>query len=132
MGEEIFGPILPVITYENLDDALEMIQMNPNPLALYLFTRDRSVEKRVIAEVPFGGGCINDTFSHVFNEEIPFGGRGMSGMGAYHGKYSFDTFSHFKSIIHRKNWPGIALRYPPYKIENKFMRKLFKIASRLT
>ncbi len=64
-----------------------------------------------------------------FNEEIPFGGRGMSGMGAYHGKYSFDTFSHFKSIVHRKNWPDIALRYPPYKIKNKTMRKLFKIAS---
>lgn len=129
MGEEIFGPILPVLTYENLDEALEIIQMNPNPLALYLFTRDKSVEKRIIAEVPFGGGCINDTFSHVFNEELPFGGRGMSGMGAYHGKYSFDTFTHFKSIIHRKNWPDIALRYPPFKIKNKIMRKLFKISS---
>ncbi|MBE0684870.1 MAG: aldehyde dehydrogenase [Anaerolineaceae bacterium] len=129
MGEEIFGPILPVITYENLEEALGTIQMNPNPLALYLFTRDPSVEKRVIAEVPFGGGCINDTFSHVFNEEIPFGGRGMSGMGSYHGKYSFETFSHFKSVVHRKNWPDIAMRYPPYKIKNKTMRKLFKIAS---
>ncbi len=129
MGEEIFGPILPVLPYENLDEALAMIKMNPNPLALYLFTRDKSVEKRIIAEVPFGGGCINDTFSHVFNEEIPFGGRGKSGMGAYHGKYSFDTFSHFKSIIHRKNWPDIAMRYPPYKIKNKIMRKVFKIAS---
>ncbi len=129
MGEEIFGPILPVIPYEKLEDALEIIQMNPNPLALYLFTRDRSVERRVITEVPFGGGCINDTFSHVFNEEIPFGGRGTSGLGAYHGKYSFDTFTHFKSIIHRKNWPDISLRYPPYKIKNKIMRKLFRIAS---
>jgi aldehyde dehydrogenase (NAD+) len=129
MGEEIFGPILPVLTFENLEDALEMVQMHPNPLALYLFTRDRSVEKKVIAEVPFGGGCINDTFIQVFNEEIPFGGRGISGMGAYHGKFSFDTFSHFKSIIHRKNWPDIAMRYPPYTIKNKIMRKLFKLAS---
>ena len=85
MVNDHFDPILPILPYENLEDALEMIQMNPNPLALYLFTRDRSVEKRVIAELPFGGGCINDTFSHVFNEEIPFGRRGMSGMGAYHG-----------------------------------------------
>jgi len=98
--------------------------MNPNPLALYLFTRDRSVEKRVIAELPFGGGCINDTFSHVSNEEIPFGGRGLSGMGAYHGEYSFDTFTHFKSIIHRKNRPDIALRYPPYKIKKNYEKAL--------
>lgn len=129
MGEEIFGPILPVIPYEKLEAALEIVQQNPNPLALYLFTRDAAVEKKVIAEVPFGGGCINDVISQVMNEEIPFGGRGMSGMGSYHGKYSFDTFSHFKSVIHRKNWPDIALRYPPYKIEQKTMRKIFKISN---
>ncbi len=129
MGEEIFGPILPIILYEKLDDALALIQQNPNPLALYLFTRDPAVEKRIIAEVPFGGGCINDVISQVMNEEIPFGGRGMSGMGSYHGKYSFDTFSHDKSIIHRKNWPDVAVRYPPYGVDKKIMRRFFKIAS---
>ncbi len=129
MGEEIFGPILPIIPYEKLDDALALIQQNPNPLALYLFTRDPAVEKRIIAEVPFGGGCINDVISQVMNEEIPFGGRGMSGMGSYHGKYSFDTFSHDKSIIHRKNWPDVAVRYPPYGVDKKIMRRFFKIAS---
>lgn len=129
MGEEVFGPILPIIPYEKLDDALALIQQNPNPLALYLFTRDPAVEKRIIAEVPFGGGCINDVISQVMNEEIPFGGRGMSGMGSYHGKYSFDTFSHDKSIIHRKNWPDVAVRYPPYGVDKKIMRRFFKIAS---
>jgi acyl-CoA reductase-like NAD-dependent aldehyde dehydrogenase len=129
MGEEIFGPILPIITYEKLEDAIALIQKNPNPLALYLFTRDSAVEKKVIAELPFGGGCINDVISQVMNEEIPFGGRGMSGMGSYHGKYSFDTFSHYKSMIHRKNWPDIALRYPPYGVEKRLMRWIFKIAS---
>ncbi len=129
MGEEIFGPILPIITYEKLEDAIALIQKNPNPLALYLFTRDSAVAKKVIAELPFGGGCINDVISQVMNEEIPFGGRGMSGMGSYHGKYSFDTFSHYKSMIHRKNWPDIALRYPPYGVEKRLMRWIFKIAS---
>ena len=85
----------------------------------------------MISEVSFGGGCINDVVSHVFNEEMPFGGRGTSGMGAYHGKYSFDTFSHNKGIIHRKNWPDFAFRYPPYRVEGKLMRKVFKISSRL-
>lgn len=129
MGEEIFGPILPIILYEKLENAIQLIQQNPNPLALYLFTRDSAVEKKVISEVPFGGGCINDVISQVMNEEIPFGGRGMSGMGSYHGKYGFNTFSHHKPIIHRKNWPDFALRYPPYEINLKTMRKIFKISN---
>jgi len=129
MKEEIFGPILPIIIYEQMDEVLKIIQQNPNPLALYLFTNNKTVVEKVIREVPFGGGCINDTFSQVFNAELPFGGRGNSGMGAYHGKYSFDTFSHQKSVINRKNWPDIPLRYPPYKIENSLMRILFRIAS---
>ena len=131
MGEEIFGPILPILAYDKLDDAMKTIKQHPNPLALYLFTCDKKLEEKIISEVPFGGGCINDTFSHVFNEEIPFGGRGTSGMGAYHGKHTFDTFTHYKSIIHRKNWPDLNLRYPPYQIEIGFMRKLFKLASKL-
>jgi aldehyde dehydrogenase (NAD+) len=129
MGEEIFGPILPVLRFESLEDAIRIIKKHPNPLSLYLFTRDKTTEKRVISEVSFGGGCINDVVSHVFNEEMPFGGRGTSGMGAYHGKYSFNTFSHYKGIIHRKNWPDFAIRYPPYHVEGRLMRVFFKIAS---
>jgi len=129
MQEEIFGPLLPVIGFDALEEAIHMVKTFPNPLALYLFTRDKATEKRIISEVPFGGGCINDTFSQIFNGELPFGGRGMSGMGAVHGIHSFNTFSHQKSMIHRKNWPDLALRYPPYKIKYKIMRKIFKIAS---
>jgi aldehyde dehydrogenase (NAD+) len=131
MIDEIFGPILPVMTFETLDEAIDIIHQRPNPLALYLFTRKPAVEKRIIAEVPFGGGCINDTISHILNSEIPFGGRGASGMGAYHGKHSFDTFSHSKSIIRRANHPDLPLRYPPYKIESKVMRFIFNLASYL-
>jgi len=130
MQEEIFGPILPILPYDNLDEALQMIQKHPNPLALYLFTNDKTIENKIVSEIPFGGGCVNDTFSHIFNEKIPFGGRGTSGMGAYHGRFSFDTFSHYKSVLHRKNWPDIAMRYPPYNIKYDLMKKLFKIASR--
>jgi aldehyde dehydrogenase (NAD+) len=129
MGEEIFGPILPVISFETLDEAISIIQHYPNPLALYLFTRNPAVEKRIISEVPFGGGCINDVISHIANYEIPFGGRGTSGMGAYHGRHSFETFSHFKSIIRRANRPDLPLRYPPYRIENRVMRLIYSIAS---
>ena len=132
MEEEIFGPILPILTFEHMDEVMMIIQQHPNPLALYLFTENKELEEKVIREVPFGGGCINDTFSQVFNSEIPFGGRGNSGMGAYHGKYSFDTFSHRKSIIHRKIWPDLPVRYPPYEIKHSLMRKLFKIGSWLT
>jgi aldehyde dehydrogenase (NAD+) len=129
MNEEIFGPILPVLMYRNFEQAFDIIQKHPNPLALYLFTRNKNTEKRVISEVPYGGGCINDVISHNFNEMLPFGGRGTSGMGAYHGEYSFNTFSHDKSILHRKNWPDFSIRYPPHKVENRLMRVFFKIAS---
>ena len=91
-------PILPVLTDHQLDDAMQIIQQHPDPLALYQFTGNKEAEKKVITEIPFGGGCVNDTFSHVFNEKIPFGGCGNSGMGAYRGKFSFDTFSHQKSV----------------------------------
>lgn len=130
MEEEIFGPILPVLTYHLLQDAMQIIQQHPDPLALYLFTGNKETENKVITEIPFGGGCVNDTFSHVFNEKIPFGGRGNSGMGAYHGKFSFDTFSHQKSVVFRRNWLDLPMRYPPYKISYAWMKKLFRIASR--
>lgn len=127
MQEEIFGPILPVLAYKTMEDVKNTIQMYPDPLTLYLFTRNKEVEARVVAEIPYGGGCVNDTISHIYNEEIPFGGRGTSGMGAYHGKISFDTFSHQKSVLFRKTWPDIPLRYPPYRIAYEHMKKLFKL-----
>src|SRR5690606_17152707 len=105
MQEEIFGPLLPVLTYEKLDDAFAKIKERPNPLACYVFTNDPAVEDRVVEEVPFGGGCINNALVHVGNPHLPFGGVGQSGMGAYHGKDSFDTFSHRKAMTKTFFWP---------------------------
>ncbi len=129
MQEEIFGPILPVLTFDTLDEAFEIIHQRPNPLSLYVFTRDKSVERRVVTEVPFGGGCVNDVISHFVSTEIPFGGRGASGMGSYHGKRTFDTFSHSKSMIYRANRPDVPIRYPPYRISTRAMRVIFTIAN---
>ncbi len=129
MGEEIFGPILPVISYESLEQAIQIVQQNPNPLSLYVFTRDHAVEKEIITRIPFGGGCVNDVLSQFVSAELPFGGRGASGMGAYHGKHTFETFTHSKAVIQRANWPEIPLRFPPYKINLQKMKKIFKLAN---
>lgn len=114
MQEEIFGPILPVLTVQNIDEAYDFIQNRPHPLALYLFTNDKAVEKRFMEQVPFGGGCINDTIIHIATHNLPFGGVGNSGMGSYHGKKSFETFSHSKSIVKKYTWLDLSLRYQPY------------------
>ena len=124
MQEEIFGPILPVLTYRSLDEAIARIQARPKPLALYLFTRDAATEKRVLGEVSFGGGCINDTVLHLATSHMPFGGVGESGMGGYHGKYSFDTFSHQKSVLKRLARPDVALRYAPYGQKLRQLKRL--------
>ncbi len=115
MEDEIFGPILPVIPYENLKEAVEFIREKPSPLALYLFTRDIRTEKSVMQSIQFGGGCVNDTVLQLAGEAMPFGGIGESGMGAYHGKAGFDTFSHKKSILKSSSVLDIGLRYPPYE-----------------
>lgn len=123
MQEEIFGPILPVLTVQNTDEAYEFIQNRPHPLALYLFTNDKAVEKRFMEQVPFGGGCINDTIIHIATHNLPFGGVGNSGMGSYHGKKSFETFSHSKSIVKKYTWLDLSLRYQPYgKIKDALVR----------
>ncbi|MFW6151948.1 MAG: aldehyde dehydrogenase family protein, partial [Verrucomicrobiota bacterium] len=101
MHEEIFGPILPVITCENLDEAIHTVQAGPKPLALYLFASNKRAHQRIVAETSSGGLCINDTVSHLLNKELPFGGVGHSGMGSYHGKAGFDCFTHFKSALKR-------------------------------
>ncbi len=114
MGEEIFGPILPVLEYEDLSQVIAEINSRPKPLALYLFTTSGHVEKRVMEKVSFGGGCINDTIVHLATSALPFGGVGESGMGAYHGKHSFDTFTHQKSILRKSNLLDLKIRYAPY------------------
>ncbi len=126
MQEEIFGPVLPILTYDKLDEAITTIRSKPKPLALYLFSTDSSTQERIIKEIPFGGGCINDTVTHLGNMDLPFGGVGQSGFGSYHGKQSFDTFSHQKSVMKKANWLDIPMRYPPYSGKLKWLKRLTK------
>lgn len=114
MQEEIFGAVLPLMTFNNIDQVISDIKAHAKPLALYLFTKDSTVEDKVLNLVPFGGGCVNDTLMHIANHHLPFGGVGASGMGAYHGEFSFYTFSHAKAILKRGTWIDVPVRYPPY------------------
>lgn len=114
MQEEIFGPVLPVLPLDCLEEAEAFILDRPRPLALYLFSQDRAVQRRFAEQIPFGGGCINDTVLHLANPALPFGGVGSSGMGRYHGKHSFDTFSHLKGVLRSSSRLDLPLRYPPY------------------
>lgn len=124
MGEEIFGPIMPIITYRSVEEAEAFIKARPKPLACYLFTRDRALEDRFLRHVPFGGGCVNDTIVHLATSSMGFGGVGASGMGSYHGKKSFETFSHEKSILKKHLWLDLPLRYQPY---TPFKEKLIRM-----
>ncbi|MFN8265747.1 MAG: aldehyde dehydrogenase [Chitinophagaceae bacterium] len=126
MQEEIFGPIVPVITYKTKEEALAIIQKHPNPLAFYVFTSGSKNEKWWLDRVPFGGGCVNNASWHLTNHQLPFGGRGFSGTGAYHGKHSFLTFSHQKSVMKTPTWFDPAVKYPPFKGK----LKLFKLVIR--
>lgn len=125
MQEEIFGPVLPILTYQNLDDALQEIGSRPHPLAFYLFTQDRATVRHVTEQCQFGGGCINDTIIHLATTNMGFGGVGASGMGAYHGKTGFDTFSHSKSIVDKKTWLDLPMRYQPYTKVNEALVRMF-------
>ena len=124
MQEEIFGPILPILTFSSLDEAIRRINTLPHPLALYIFTSNRHSAKKITARCGFGGGCINDTIIHLATSEMGFGGVGESGMGAYHGKAGFDTFSHYKSIVDKKTWMDLPMRYQPYQ---EFYGKLIRM-----
>jgi aldehyde dehydrogenase (NAD+) len=115
MKDEIFGPILPIIAYENETDIETIISRYEKPLALYIFTENRIFSKQMIQKYSFGGGCVNDTMVHFSNKRLPFGGVGHSGIGAYHGGLSFDTFSHKKSILKKSNLLDLPMRYAPYK-----------------
>lgn len=115
MQEEIFGPVLPVMTFDHLDEVVAQVAAREKPLALYLFTKSKENEQRILHDLSFGGGCINDTVVHLATPRMPFGGVGQSGMGGYHGRYSFETFSHKKSILKKALWLDLPMRYPPYK-----------------
>ncbi len=125
MQEEIFGPILPVMTFDRIDQVISSINTGPRPLALYLFTGDKAIENRVLKSISFGGGCINDTIIHVATSHMGFGGVGNSGMGKYHGKYSFDTFSHYKGIVKKYTWIDLPMRYHPYTKKNFKLVRFF-------
>lgn len=125
MQDEIFGPILPIITFENIDDVVNILSNKQKPLALYIFSTNSKNIKKITSRCSFGGGCINDTIIHLATSEMGFGGVGESGMGRYHGKCGFDAFSHTKSIVNKKNWLDLPIRYQPYK--NKFFRKLLRL-----
>ena len=125
MGEEIFGPILPVLTFDSFDAVMDELKDLPKPLALYLFSGNKRNIRRVTRELSYGGGCINDTVIHLATSEMAFGGVGESGMGGYHGKAGFDAFSHYKSIVDKKTWMDLPMRYQPYK--NKLYETLLHL-----
>lgn len=126
MLDEIFGPILPIIEFEDLEEVIKIVNSKPKPLALYFFSNSKKHQERIIKMISYGGGCINDTIIHVASTYAPFGGVGASGMGCYHGKGSFDLFSHKKSVIKKSNIIDIKVRYAPYNDKIKLLKKLMK------
>ena len=124
MQDEIFGPILPILTYQSNEEALAIIQKNPNPLAFYVFTENKTDEAHWLTNVPSGGACVNNATMHITNHDLPFGGRGFSGIGGYHGKSSFDTFTHTKSVLKTPTWIDPNFKYPPYKGKAWLLKKL--------
>lgn len=123
MQEEIFGPVLPILKFNNLDDVIAEIKQRPKPLALYLFTQDENIKQKVLSEVSFGGGCINEAVMHIANGELPFGGIGDSGIGNYHGEAGFRAFSHYKSILDKEVTPDPNVKFSPYSDEKLEMLK---------
>ena len=130
MQQEIFGPILPVLEFDHLDEALSFIRARPDPLALYLFSTDKATCRRVELETRSGGLCLNDTVVHLLCKNLPFGGRGDSGMGAYHGKSGFERFSHYKTVVHRALRPDPDFRYPPAKVGLAKLKRFFPFLMR--
>jgi aldehyde dehydrogenase (NAD+) len=125
MADEIFGPILPIVTVDDIDEAISFINRRPKPLALYVFSGDSAVAERVLERTSSGGACVNDVVAHLANHELPFGGVGPSGMGAYHGRAGFETFSHRRSVLHKSTRLDVKLRYPPYdETKLKWIRRL--------
>lgn len=128
MQEEIFGPILPVITFSHLQEAIDNINTLPKPLSCYIFTSDKKMEEQVVNNISFGGGAVNDTIMHITNSKLPFGGVGNSGMGSYHGEAGFKTFSHYKSLLRKPTWLEPPLKYSPYTASKlKWLKWLLKL-----
>ena len=125
MQEEIFGPVLPILTFTSMDEVIQKINSMAHPLALYIFTQNKALAQEIISECGFGGGCINDVVIHLATSEMPFGGFGESGMGSYHGAKGFETFSHYKSIVDKKTWIDLPMRYQPYRRINDKLIHLF-------
>jgi aldehyde dehydrogenase (NAD+) len=126
MQDEIFGPILPIISFKTMDEAIVIIKQHKNPLAMYVFTKNIVKEKKWLNAVAFGGGCVNNASYHLTNHNLPFGGRGTSGTGNYHGKYSFGTFSHKKSIMKTYTWLDLWVKYPPFTGRMSFFKKIIR------
>jgi aldehyde dehydrogenase (NAD+) len=124
MGDEIFGPILPILSYSSFEEALSIIHHNPDPLAFYIFTENKEAENKWLQSVSFGGGCVNNASWHITNYNLPFGGKGNSGLGNYHGNYSFDLFSHQKAVMKTPTWFDPAIKYPPFKGKLNLFRKI--------
>ena len=115
MQEEIFGPVMPVLTFNSIDEVIRNVNSMAHPLAFYIFAQDKAICEKITSECGFGGGCINDVIIHLATSEMPFGGFGESGMGSYHGQKGFETFSHYKSIVDKKTWIDLPMRYQPYR-----------------
>ena len=126
MRNEIFGPILPILSYSSFEEALSIINHNPDPLAFYIFTENKEAENKWLQSVSFGGGCVNNTSWHITNYNLPFGGKGNSGLGNYHGSYSFDLFSHQKAVMKTPTWFDPAIKYPPFKGKLNLFRKIVR------
>ncbi|MET0462776.1 MAG: aldehyde dehydrogenase [Chitinophagaceae bacterium] len=126
MRDEIFGPILPVISFKTTEEAKQVIAQNPDPLAFYLFIQNREEEKKWLEDIAFGGGCVNNTALHFTNSRLPFGGRGNSGIGKYHGRFTFDTFSHHKSVLKTPTWLDPSIKYPPFKGKLGLFKKIIR------
>ena len=125
MAEEIFGPILPVMEYNNLDEILDIIAKLPqHPLACYIFSESKAVQSELISKIQFGGGCINHCIQHLVNPNLPFGGVGEGGIGSYHGFNGFECFSHKKSILKVASWFDLSLIYPPYQGKTNNIRRI--------
>jgi aldehyde dehydrogenase (NAD+) len=126
MADEIFGPLLPIVSYTVEEDLSKIIHRYEKPLALYVFSNNTTFSKKIMQTYSFGGGCINDTVIHFANKRLPFGGVGYSGIGAYHGRWSFDTFTHRKSVVKKANWLDLPLRYAPYNGKLSLIRKMLR------
>jgi aldehyde dehydrogenase (NAD+) len=124
MQDEIFGPILPIISYKTLEEAIAIVHSHPKPLALYVFSENQKNIKQILESTSFGGGCVNETLMHLGTHHLPFGGVGDSGIGSYHGKYTFETFSHLKSIMYKATWMDLPVRYPHQQLPLSWLKRL--------